>query len=44
MRQMGYETFARVLSIKSVMPSAQVAERLQLPNARGSPSCSVCAS
>lgn len=31
MRQMGYETFARVLSIKSVMPSAQVAERLQLP-------------
>ena len=31
MRQMGYETFARVLSIKSVTPSAQVAERLQLP-------------
>ena len=31
MRQMGYETFARVLSIKSVLPSPQVAERLQLP-------------
>ncbi len=30
MRQMGYETFARVLSIKSVLPSPQVAERLQL--------------
>jgi GntR family transcriptional regulator len=30
MRQMGYETFARVLSIKSVVPSAQVAEKLQL--------------
>lgn len=30
MRQMGYETFSRVLAIKSVMPSPQVAERLQL--------------
>ena len=31
MRQMGYETFARVLSLKTVTPSAQVAEKLQLP-------------
>ncbi|HET7794877.1 MAG TPA: GntR family transcriptional regulator [Rhizobacter sp.] len=31
MRQMGYETFARVLSVKTVTPSAQVAEKLQLP-------------
>lgn len=31
MRQMGYETFSRVLSIKNVTPSPQVAERLQLP-------------
>ncbi|MBC7995671.1 MAG: GntR family transcriptional regulator [Rhizobacter sp.] len=31
MRQMGYETFSRVLAIKSVTPSPQVAERLQLP-------------
>lgn len=31
MRQMGYETFARVLSIKTVLPSPQVAEKLQLP-------------
>ena len=31
MRQMGYETFARVLAIKTVTPSAQVAEKLQLP-------------
>lgn len=31
MRQMGYETFSRVLAIKSVTPSLQVAERLQLP-------------
>ncbi len=30
MRQMGYETFSRVLSIKTVAPSAQVQERLQL--------------
>lgn len=31
MRQMGYETFARVLSIRSVVPTAQVADKLQLP-------------
>jgi GntR family transcriptional regulator len=31
MRQMGYETFARVVSIRTVTPSAQVQERLQLP-------------
>lgn len=31
MRQMGYETFARVLSIRSVEPTAQVQERLKLP-------------
>jgi GntR family transcriptional regulator len=31
MRQMGYETFSRVLAIKSMTPSPQVAERLQLP-------------
>ena len=30
MRRMGYETFARVLSIKTVTPSTQVAEKLQL--------------
>lgn len=30
MRQMGYETFSRVLAIKSVTPSPQVADRLQL--------------
>lgn len=29
MRQMGYETYARVLSVKTVTPCAQVAERLQ---------------
>ena len=31
MRQMGYETYARVLAIKTVTPSPQVAEKLQLP-------------
>jgi len=31
MRPMGYETFARVLAIKTVTPSTQVAEKLQLP-------------
>lgn len=31
MRQMGYETFARVVSIRTVAPTAQVQERLQLP-------------
>jgi GntR family transcriptional regulator len=31
MRSMGYETFARVLAIRTVTPSAQVAEKLQLP-------------
>ncbi|WP_407074846.1 GntR family transcriptional regulator [Roseateles sp.] len=31
MRQMGYETFSRVLSIKTVTPSPQVAEKLHLP-------------
>lgn len=31
MRQMGYETFSRVLSIKNVAPPAGVQERLQLP-------------
>lgn len=31
MRQMGYETFARVLSLKTVTPTPQVAEKLQLP-------------
>jgi GntR family transcriptional regulator len=31
MRQMGYETFSRVLSVKTVTPSPQVAEKLQLP-------------
>ncbi|MDR7268147.1 GntR family transcriptional regulator [Pelomonas saccharophila] len=31
MRQMGYETFARVLSIKTVLPPPQVAEKLHLP-------------
>ena len=30
MRQMGYETFARVVSMRTVVPSAQVQERLQL--------------
>jgi GntR family transcriptional regulator len=30
MRQMGYETFARVVSMRTVLPSAQVQERLQL--------------
>ncbi len=31
MRQMGYETFARVVSLRQVMPTAQVQERLHLP-------------
>ncbi|WP_096698088.1 GntR family transcriptional regulator [Polaromonas sp. AER18D-145] len=31
MRQMGYETFARVISIRSVVPTAQVQEHLHLP-------------
>ncbi|HSV35803.1 MAG TPA: GntR family transcriptional regulator [Ramlibacter sp.] len=31
MRQMGYETFARVISVRTVTPTAQVQERLQLP-------------
>lgn len=31
MRQMGYETFSRVLSVRTVVPAAQVQERLQLP-------------
>lgn len=31
MRQMGYETFARVISIRTVAPPAQVLEKLQLP-------------
>ena len=31
MRQMGYETFARVVSLRQVMPTPQVQERLQLP-------------
>jgi len=31
MRQMGYETFARVVSIRTVTPSPQVQERLHLP-------------
>lgn len=31
MRQMGYETFARVLSIRTVTPPLQVTEKLQLP-------------
>lgn len=31
MRQMGYETFSRVLSLRTVTPSAQVQERLRLP-------------
>jgi GntR family transcriptional regulator len=31
MRQMGYETFARVVSIRTVTPTPQVQERLQLP-------------
>lgn len=31
MRQMGYETFARVISIRSVVPTVQVQERLHLP-------------
>lgn len=31
MRQMGYETFARVVSLRTVTPSQQVQERLQLP-------------
>ncbi len=30
MRQMGYETYSRVLSLKSVAPTPQVAERLRL--------------
>jgi GntR family transcriptional regulator len=30
MRKMGYETFARVVSMRTVVPSAQVQERLQL--------------
>lgn len=30
MRQMGYETYSKVLSIKTVKPEAQVAERLHL--------------
>ncbi|WP_052162583.1 GntR family transcriptional regulator [Aquabacterium sp. NJ1] len=30
MRQMGYETYSRVLSLRDVKPSAQVQERLQL--------------
>ncbi|MDR7150136.1 GntR family transcriptional regulator [Hydrogenophaga palleronii] len=30
MRKMGYETFARVVSMRTVAPSAQVQERLQL--------------
>lgn len=31
MREMGYETFARVVSLRTVTPTAQVQERLQLP-------------
>lgn len=31
MRQMGYETFARVVSIRHITPSAQVMEKLRLP-------------
>lgn len=31
MRQMGYETFARVVSIRNVVPTVQVQERLHLP-------------
>ncbi|MFM9900495.1 MAG: GntR family transcriptional regulator [Polaromonas sp.] len=31
MRQMGYETFARVLSLRQIVPTAQVQERLRLP-------------
>jgi GntR family transcriptional regulator len=31
MRQMGYETFSRVVSLKTVPPTPQVQERLQLP-------------
>lgn len=31
MRKMGYETFSRLLSLRTVTPTAQVAERLQLP-------------
>ena len=35
MRQMGYETFARVLSVRSVKPSAQVQEKLRLSKRAG---------
>lgn len=31
MRQMGYETFARVISIRHIKPTANVQERLRLP-------------
>lgn len=31
MRQMGYETFARVVAMRTVTPTAQVQEHLQLP-------------
>lgn len=31
MRKMGYETFAKLLSLRTVTPSAQVAEKLRLP-------------
>ena len=31
MRQMGYETFARVVSVRHIKPTAQVQERLRLP-------------
>ncbi len=31
MRQMGYETFSRVVSMKTVTPTPQVQEKLQLP-------------
>jgi GntR family transcriptional regulator len=31
MRQMGYETFARVLSVRHIKPSAQVQDKLRLP-------------
>jgi GntR family transcriptional regulator len=31
MRQMGYETFARVVAMRTVTPTPQVQERLQLP-------------
>ena len=31
MRQMGYETFARVISLRNVVPTLQVQERLHLP-------------